>query len=105
MKHYMNSKRLGILTEKGMPPIKLFTVGIAKLEATCKISDDFYATVDAEYGTDVDAPVPVLEDNIDVEPIHLNIEVSLLQDIDVLRNSSSNGVDIYMEVLEAMESL
>uniref|UniRef100_A0A1X7TI96 Integrase core domain-containing protein n=1 Tax=Amphimedon queenslandica TaxID=400682 RepID=A0A1X7TI96_AMPQE len=63
----------GLSTEKGMPPIKLFTLGIAKLEAAGKISDDFYATVDAEYGTDVNAPVPILEDNI-----MSNLSISIL---------------------------
>ena len=96
----------GLSSEKGISPIKLFTLGIAQLEAAGKISEDFYATVGAEYGTDIDGPVPILEEEsrtVDVEPVQLNIDLLVLEDIDVLPNSDSSGVDIYLEALETCQ--
>ena len=81
----------GLSSEKGISPIKLFTLGIAQLEALVKFQN-FYATVGAEYGTDIDGSVPILEEesrNIDVEPVQLNIDLLVLEDIDILRNSDS----------------
>ena len=93
----------GLSSEKGISPIKLFTLGIAQLETAGKISEDFYATVGAEYETDI---APILEEEsrtTDVEPVQLNIALFVLEDIDVLRNSDSSGFDIYLEVLETCQ--
>ena len=83
-------------------PIKLFTNGIAKLEACNRISEDFYALIDDSYGIDFNAPVPTVshEDNIiNIQPVQANVDTSLLGNINFLCNSDSNGIDIYAEVL------
>lgn len=92
----------GLSSEKSYSPIKLFTNGIAKLEACNRISEDFYALIDDSYGIDFNAPIPTVsdEDNIiNVQPVQANVDTSLLENINVLRNSDSNGIDIYVEVL------
>ena len=92
----------GLSSEKSYSPIKLFTNEIAKLEACNRISEDFYALIDDSYGIDFNTPVPTVsdEDNIiNVQPVQANVDTSLLENINVLRNSDSNGIDIYVEVL------
>jgi hypothetical protein len=66
-----------------MSPVQLFTKGIAKLEASGKIAEDFYASVNENYGRDEsDAPVPLQDDDIVVNPLERTTEDVL--DIDPL---------------------
>lgn len=94
----------GLSSEKSASPLKLFTMGVAKLEAAGKIAEDFYSCVDDDYGRDLNSPIPILEDGIIVEPIQTQVEISRLHSIDIFRPSNNDGIDIYLDVLNACNS-
>ena len=92
----------GLSSEKNKSPLKLFTTGIAKLQASGRASKDFFISVDDTYGIDFCAPEPPISEDIETAVnVHVpnNIDISLLQHVDVLRDSDYSAIDIYLEVL------
>ena len=67
----------GVSSERNMTPLQLFTAGVYKLRHDGKLAEDFFDTVDDNYGMDSNGPVPLEEEGDAHSIIIPRIEVSL----------------------------
>jgi hypothetical protein len=95
--------------EKNHTPVQLFTLGINKLIHNGRISEDFYDTVDFDYGIDYEGgfsnDTSDSDGSIEVNPPMLLLSEETLQQIstiDPLAESTVMGVDIYITLVQIL---
>ena len=97
----------GLSTMKNASPLQLFTLGIAKLQASGAIAIDFNKiVVEDDYGVDLEGPVVAEEETVVVPRIELRLTdngVDELQQLNVLQDSEDSGIDIFLNALNIIE--
>ena len=96
----------GISHSNNMSPLQLYVQGVAK--QTNKLAEDFYETVSDNYGNDYCGPSLLESDQSIVVP---RVDIQLtdagleeLQQVIVQQHSDDLGCDIYLNVLNIIES-
>ena len=94
----------GMSRIKGSSPLQLFTLGIAKLQASGNLAKDFNQTVQDDYGIDFDGPVATEEDHAVVVPrLDLRLTENGMEELQQLNVLQDSGIDIFINTLNIIQ--
>ncbi len=98
----------GISHVNNSSPLQLFILGIAKLQSSGMITEDFNKIIGDDYGIETDGPVPTYasEDTVIIPRIEIRLTqhgMDELQQLDVLQDSDDLGIEIFMTALNIVQ--